>query len=320
MPAQKAGTGDMPGSDATLLTGTLRDSMGARIPGRRDATALLQDLFYYVVGIPLYDMASSTTASPAIQVIDRASRLMDAIAAGDGPVALGDLARVTGLHASTAHRILTALAQTGFVERAPMGRYSLGVKLRRLAGRVPHDTDIRDRARGILEELRDRTGETVNLTVREGDEVIYVERALARRIMRVEQIIGSRAPLHVTAVGKVMLGDLGEAFLLEYARRSRLVRYTPHTITTRPALLAEVERARARGYALDEEEAEEGVGCIGVAVRDFTGRVVAGLSVSAPLERRRDEWIPLIQDAAARISARLGYQAPSAIAPPSPLG
>jgi DNA-binding IclR family transcriptional regulator len=263
-------------------------------------------------------MDMPATALPAIQVIDRASRLMDAVAAGDGPVALGDLARAAGLHPSTAHRILTALAQTGFVERAPLGRYSLGVKLRRLAGRVPHDTDIRDRARPILEELRDQTGETINLTVREGDEVVYVERALARRIMRVEQIIGSRAPLHVTAVGKIMLGDLGEAFLLEYARRSGLASYTGRTITTLTALSAEVERTLARGYALDDEEAEEGVGCIGVAVRDFTGRVVAGLSLSAPLERRQDDWVPLIQGAAARISARLGYQEPSPAAPPAP--
>lgn len=246
---------------------------------------------------------------PIIQVIDRASRLLEAIAAGEGPVPLGDLARSTGLHPSTAHRILSALVQTGFVERGPSGRYVLGVKLRRLAGRVHHDVDIRDRARDILEELRDQTGETINLTVREGDEVVYIERALARRIMRVDQIIGSRAPLHVTAVGKVMLGDLGDAFLRGYARRTRLARYTERTLTTHAALAREVDAVRRRGYALDDEEAEEGVGCIGVAIRDLTGRAVAGLSLSAPLERRRDGWIPLLQDAAARISARLGYQA-----------
>lgn len=249
-----------------------------------------------------------TPPTPLIQVIDRASRLMDAIAAAGEPAPLKMLAAKARLHPSTAHRILAALVQAGFVEREPNGGYVLGVKLRRLAGKVRHDIDIRDRARDVMEGLRDLTGETINLTVREGDEVVYIERALARRIMRVEQIIGSRAPLHVTAVGKVILGDLGEQFVGDYARRTGLARLTSRTITSSVALGVEIEAARERGYALDDEEAEEGVGCIGVAVRDFTGRVVAGLSLSAPIERRQDRWIPVLQEAAARISARLGYQ------------
>lgn len=243
----------------------------------------------------------------SIQVIDRSASLIDAIAAGDGPSSLKVLAAETGLHPSTAFRILGALTEVGFVERDSRGHYMLGRKLLQLAGRVRRGLDIREEARDIMESLRDQLGETVNLTVRENDEVIYIERVSPTRMMRVEQVIGSRAPLHVTAVGKLMLGELGDAFVRAYARRTGLPAYTPHTITSVAPLLDVVHQAGSDGYALDNEEAEEGVGCIGVVLRDSTGGVVAGLSISAPIERRRESWIALVQEAGRRISERLGY-------------
>ena len=125
--------------------------------------------------------------------------------------------------------------------------------------------------------------------------------------MRVEQVIGSRAPLHVTAVGKLMLGEAGAAATRDYAKRTRLPAYTANTRHELKALLEDIGVCAARGYALDDEEAELGVGCIGALVRDASGAAVAGRSVSAPMERRKMEWIPLVQEAARRVSARLGY-------------
>jgi DNA-binding IclR family transcriptional regulator len=247
------------------------------------------------------------TRSPtSIQVIDRAAQLLDHLAAGEEPVSLKILAADTGLHPSTAFRILGALVGVGLVERDSAGRYQLGRKILQLAGRVRRGADIRAEALPAMQWLRDQVGETVNLTVREGDQMIYIERVTPQRMMRVEQVIGSRAPLHVTAVGKLMLGELGEAFLQAYADRTGLPAYTAHTLTTLEALRTQVHAARAEGYALDNEEAEEGVGCIGVLIRDRSGAVVAGLSVSAPIERRRDAWIPLVRQAGTAISARLG--------------
>ena len=243
----------------------------------------------------------------SIQVIDRSAALMDAIAASGTAVSLKVLSAETGLHPSTAFRILGALTGVGFVERDSRGHYLLGRKLLHLAGRVRRGIDIREEARDIMESLRDQLGETVNLTVRENDEVIYVERVSPRRMMRVEQVIGSRAPLHVTAVGKLMLAELGDPFVRAYAGRTGLPSYTPNTVTSTEQLLAVVHRAQAGGYALDNEEAEEGVGCIGTLIRDNTGAVVAGLSISAPIERRQEAWIPLVQQAGRRISERLGF-------------
>jgi DNA-binding IclR family transcriptional regulator len=243
--------------------------------------------------------------SAPIQVIDRSARLLDALARSDGPASLKVLAAETGLHPSTAFRILASLSGVGLVERDSAGHYVLGRRLVYLAARVPRAFDIRDEARDIMEALRDRIGETVNLTVREGDEVIYIERVAPNRMMRVEQVVGSRAPLHVTAVGKLMLGELGEAFIAAYAARTGLPRYTDQTLTTVEDLGRAARAALAAGYALDDEEAEEGVGCIGTLVRDGAGNGVAGLSISAPMERRRDAWIPLVKEAGARISERL---------------
>ncbi len=244
-----------------------------------------------------------------IQVIDRMAALLDALAAeGDG-ASLKVLAAETGLHPSTAFRILASLIEHDFVARDAHGLYRLGPHLLRLAAKARVGVDIRAAARPEMEALRDQVGETVNLTVRQGDEVVYVERVTPNRMMRVEQVVGSRAPLHVTAVGKLMLGEVGAAAIRDYARRTRLPAYTSNTRADLQSLLEDVGACAARGYALDDEEAELGVGCIGALVRDAAGAAVAGLSVSAPMERRRPEWVPLVQEAAQRISARLGFAA-----------
>jgi len=242
----------------------------------------------------------------SIQVIDRCASLLDAISQYEDPVSLKMLSADSGLHPSTAFRILAALMEAGFVAKDTAGHYMLGNKLVRLASKVRRGVDLREQALDIMEALRDAIGETVNLTVREGDEVIYIERVTSNRMMRVEQVIGSRAPLHVTAVGKLMMAELGEHFIRAYASRTGLKPYTPHTISTEPDLLNVTQQVHNQGFAYDNEEAEEGVGCIGVLIYDNSHSVVAGLSISAPIERRKEEWVKLVKDAGKKISERLG--------------
>jgi DNA-binding IclR family transcriptional regulator len=248
-------------------------------------------------------------ASSSIQVIARLAQLLDVIAAHEEPVSLKILSAETGLHPSTAFRILASLAEQGFVERTTRGNYQLGIKLMQLGSRVRSGVDIRKIALPLMEKLRDQLDETVNLTVREGDEIVYIERSLAKRMIRVEQVIGSRAPLHVTAVGKMMLGDQGEVACRSYAKRSKLPAYTVNTHTRITALLQDCITAVKRGYALDNEEAELGVGCIGTLVRDAGGNVVAGLSVSSPIERRKEDWIAQVMETGEQLSMLLGYRA-----------
>jgi DNA-binding IclR family transcriptional regulator len=244
----------------------------------------------------------------SIQVIDRAVRLLDAIATADVPATLKIVSAETALHPSTAHRILNTLAVHGLVARSADGAWHLGPKLRELGARVEAQTDLREEARDVMEALRDALGETVNLTIREGDEVVYVDRVISHRVMRVEQVIGSRAPLHVTAVGKLMLGEAGDAEIVAYARRTGLPAYTRKTLATLEQLQRDIRRSVKRGHALDNEEAEPGVGCIGVLVRDASGKAVAGLSISAPIERRRSEWVAQVAQAGLAVSRRLGFR------------
>lgn len=245
----------------------------------------------------------------AIQVIDRAAALLDALSRAGGSATLKVLSADAGLHPSTASRILASLMAHGYVEREGSGRYKLGVRLLQLAAKVGTQLDVRRLAPPVMEWLRDQVGETVNLSLRDRDEVVYVERVTSSQMMRVEQIVGSRAPLHVTAVGKLFLAEAGDAEVRSYALRTGLPQYTRHSLRDAEALVQAVRRARAAGFAYDDEEAELGVGCIGVLVRDAAGQAVAGLSVSAPRERRRDDWVPLVLAAGSQLSARLGFDA-----------
>ncbi|MEH6652488.1 MAG: IclR family transcriptional regulator [Motiliproteus sp.] len=242
-----------------------------------------------------------------IQVIDRAALLMDSIARYSKPVKLKVLSADTGLPPSTAHRILHSLIANRFVERDSNGDYQLGLRLLQLSNRLHTDIDLRAVSLPYMEALRDNLGETVNLTIREGDVVIYFEKATPNRMMHVNQIVGSRAPLHVTAVGKLILGMSGEEEIRSYAQRTNLPAYTRNTLSSLEALQKACLTGVRQGYALDNEEAEIGVGCIGVLLYDKSGSVIAGLSVSAPIERRKEAWIDELKKVAANISRQLGY-------------
>jgi DNA-binding IclR family transcriptional regulator len=250
---------------------------------------------------------SNGKEASSIQVIERMAGILDSLAAYDRPVSLKYIAEHTGLHASTAHRILNTLLQVGYAERTGSGRYRLGVKLLQLGNRVQKHVDLRREALPVMEALRNLVGETVNLTVRENDEVVYIERVASTRNMRVELVIGGRAPLHVTAVGKLFLAEDGPEACRAYVARTGLPPLTANSIREGSAFCNLVAEARRLGYARDREETEEGVACIGVPVRDASSRMVAGLSISAPVDRLRETWIPSIQAAGIRLSERLGY-------------
>lgn len=175
-----------------------------------------------------------------------------------------------------------------------------------LGVRLHNKIDLRSVALPYMEALRDQLNESVNLTLREGDVVVYIEKATPNRMMHVQQVVGSRAPLHVTAVGKLMLGAGSDDDIRSYAQRTNLPAYTRNTLSSLLQLLNVCQQAAQQGYALDNEEAEIGVGCIDVLIYDSTSRAVAGLSVSAPMERRQMAWVAAVQAAGKAISAQLG--------------
>ena len=176
-------------------------------------------------------------ARSGIQVIERMMKLLDVLSYHPDPVSLKQLALETGLHPSTAHRILAAMATSGFVERADPGTYRLGIRLLELGNVVKSRISIREAAMPLMQRLHQKLGESVNLGVRQGDEIVYVERTSSGRAsVRVVHLVGARAPLHVTAVGKLYLAEDGPQKLREYAKRTGLPGYTPSSLTTLTAL------------------------------------------------------------------------------------
>jgi DNA-binding IclR family transcriptional regulator len=234
--------------------------------------------------------------------------LLDALAGHASPVNLKQLATQTGLHPSTAHRILGVMVQSRMVDRIEPGHYRLGIRLLELGSLVRSRISVRQEALPHMQALHQRIGETVNLSVRHDDEVVYVERsAPAASMMRVVQIIGARAALHVTAVGKVFLAADPPEQVSRYAERTGLQRCTDHSITDAGRLAQELEKVRRQGYAVDAEEAERGVCCIGAGILNDEGRLVAALSVSAPSDRFDKAWSTPLRESAERISRALGH-------------
>jgi len=245
----------------------------------------------------------------AIQVIERLVSLLDALAEQPDSVSLKDLSSRTGLHPSTAHRILNDLVTSRIVDRAEPGAYQLGMRLLELGNLVKARLNVRDAALGPMRELHRVTAQPVNLSIRQGDEIVYVERAVSERSgMQVVRAVGGRAPLHLTSVGKLFLAADDPKNVRAYATRTGLAGHTRNSITDLPRLERELALVRARGYARDNEELELGVRCIAAGIRDDTGKLVAGLSISAPADFVQDDWIDLLCKTAGEISAALGYE------------
>lgn len=253
---------------------------------------------------------AGTGLGMAIQVLERATALLDALAAQPDPVTLKDLSKSTGLHPSTAHRILNDLVIGRYVDRVDSGLYQLGMRLLELGSLVKGRLNVREAALEAMQGLHKLTGQTVNLSVQQGDEIVYIDRAWSERSgMQVVRAIGGRAPLHLTSTGKLFLSVMDVRQVRAYAARTNLAGSTLNSITALEALERELALVRQHGYARDNEELELGVRCIAAGIYDDTGKLVAGLSISAPSERLQDAWIPQLVATAGKISEALGYEA-----------
>lgn len=253
-------------------------------------------------------MKSKAPAAPAIQVLERSFALLDVLAAHPEAVSLKEISQRTGLHPSTAHRILNDLTVGRLVDRAQPGSYRLGMRLLELGNLVKARLDVRQVALEPMRELHRATHQPVNLSVRQGDEIVYIERVYSERSgMQVVRAIGGRAPLHLTSVGKLFLAQDDAARVRAYATRTGLSGQTQNSITEQARLDRELASVRTHGWARDDEELELGVRCMAAGVRDDQGRLIAGLSISSPADRLQEAWLDKVRATAAAISQALGY-------------
>jgi DNA-binding IclR family transcriptional regulator len=260
--------------------------------------------------------AKSKDSPYQVQVLDRAVLILEALAAAGPDLSLFELSERLDLHKSTIHRLLMVLERHHLVEKSPQsGRYGLGLRLFELGNRAVTRLGIAERAHPHLKRLAAETGETAHLCILDEGEVLYLEKVESAQTVRVPSSTGQRNPAHCTAVGKALLAYLPDGELERLVRTRGLRARTRNTITSLAELRRELKLVRERGYAIDDEEIEEGLKCVGAPVRDHSGRVAASLSIAGPAFRVTKAKLPplaaLVTRTAHELSTELGYR-PSA--------
>jgi IclR family KDG regulon transcriptional repressor len=224
---------------------------------------------------------------------------------------LEQLAKETDLPKATLLRFLTTLASLGYVHRDQYDQYSLTLKMFSVGSRCLEHTDLIGIAHPIAEQLSERLGETVHMGILEDLTAIYVLKIESKYTIRMHSRVGKAIPLYSTAIGKIFLSDMEAAQRKETISRIKLVPFTPNTIKSATELEKELITVRKNGVAHDRCEQEDHLSCIATAIRDYSGKTVAALSVTWPLFRyekeREREYEQSVQDAAREISGLLGY-------------
>ena len=255
-----------------------------------------------------------------IQAIERAVAILNAFTPDEPEMGVSDLAQRLSLHKSTVHRFVVNLEAAGLLERnRTTSRYRLGLRIFELGSQVLAQMNLWEEAPPFLEGLVRDTGETGHLAIFDGGEAIYIEKVEARRALRIPWAIGRGYPAHATSLGKALLAHQSPHIIEAVIAERGLARCASRTICDREQLLDELERVRQVGYAIDDEEYEEGLRCIGAPIVGHTGTVVAAIGIGGPVTRvtpdRVRELGQVVMEAAAGLSHRMGAGKSGAFAP-----
>lgn len=249
-----------------------------------------------------------------VQAVDRALDVLEAFNYQNEELGVTELSHRLDLHKNKVFRLLATLECRGYIEQDQRtGNYRLGIKTFEVASVFLHHLGLRRQARPVLEELVDKSNETAYLAVTEGADVVYVLMHETSHTVRVIPRLGHRLPAYCTASGKVMLANESQDRLAQLFADRPLRMLTANTITDLDRLREHLAQVAQQGYAVDNEELEEGVSCVAAPVRDYSHRVVAGVGLSGPvsrfsLERLQHELVPLVKGAGVKISQRLGFE------------
>jgi IclR family acetate operon transcriptional repressor len=254
----------------------------------------------------------------SIQSVDRAIRLLEAIAEAGGETTLTELSQRTKLNISTCHHLLSTLVHRGYVAKVPVRRsYALGARILYL-GSACLQVDLPARAGPFIEQINEKTGETVHLAVLQGDSMIKIAKRESRHPVRVDTgALGKSDAAHATATGKAMLAWLPEDDMRRVLSHG-LTRFTPKTIVEWPQLIEALRHVRRNGYAMDDEEYQPGVICLGAAIRDHNGAVVGAISASTPRMRASDDHLMLIREQVVSAVRALSSELGAPATPPRP--
>lgn len=250
--------------------------------------------------------STSTTVAKAIYILDILAQK------ADRGITLSDLSALIEMPKSSTHRYLCTLLDLGLAERKESDRYVLGAKVIEIAGAFLAKSDIRNESQLVMNELAQKTGETIHLAIPSGKEVVYIAKIESLYALGMSSHLGTRLPMYCTSLGKAILA-FSHPELVEAVLADDLKARTPHTKTSPSDLRAELVNIRLLGFAVDDEENEPGIRCIGAPVLDYSGKAIAALSISGPCERitfeRAMELGPVIWESTQRVSRRWGYSA-----------
>ncbi|MBN1993855.1 MAG: IclR family transcriptional regulator [Anaerolineae bacterium] len=245
------------------------------------------------------------------QTVLKALDVLECIALANQPLSAAKVAKLCHLSRPTAYRLICTLATRGYVAQEDDTRYRLGMQVLSLSQNVLESLDLPELARPYLRHLSDTTHETAYLSILDNDEILYIGKAESSQSVRTHAKLGSRNLLHCTAMGKAILAFLPPAEQTQLLEGIELIKFTRMTITNKTDLIKELAKVRMQKYALDNEECEEDIRCVGAPVFDQNGRPFAAISVSGPAYRvtasRVRELSLLVIDTANAISSRLGY-------------
>ena len=246
----------------------------------------------------------STTVTKAMSIVEILA------ARADVGVGLSELSALIGMPKSSTHRYMATLQSVGLAERNGEDRFRLGTRVIELAGSFLANSDLRSESQAILDELAEMTGETIHLAVPSGTDVVYIAKIESKHTLGMSSHIGARLPMYSTSLGKAILA-FSAPELLQAVLTERPQARTAHTITSPKALRAELITVRSQGFALDNQENEEGICCVGAPIIDYTGNAIAAISISGPCERMNRERAiqlgPLLWESTQRVSRRRGF-------------
>ncbi len=257
---------------------------------------------------------SAPADATSVQALDRGLKILAIVADGDA-LSLSEVAARSGIAASTAYRMLTTLASHGMVEFDSQAQlWSVGVETYRMGSAFLRRRKLVDRARTVMQELMEATGETANLGVAEDDCVVFVSQVETHQAIRAFFRPGTRSPFHASGIGKAILSHLTPERIAAIVRKEGLEAYTDKTLADPASLAGDLAESQARGFAIDDEERNEGMRCVAAAIFNEFGEPVAGISVSGPTVRvtpqRAAMLGPLVARAAVEVTKAIGGKTP----------
>lgn len=246
--------------------------------------------------------------------VSRAFKILECIAKNNNLAGVTTISNDIQLSKSTVHSLLSTLLQMGYVQQEEKeGKYSLGLKLFELGQVVYYSMDLRTIAMPYLTELSRKHEETIHLGVLSDGEVVYVDKVDSPRSIRTTSKIGKRSPVHCTGLGKMLLSSLPDDEIKKIIASKGLAKYTDQTITDADVLYQHIQEIRKNGFALDNEEIEEGLVCSAAPIKNAFGETIAAISVSGPSHRLTEERLQQVTEdvvyACREISKKLGFKA-----------